>query len=137
MDIESLANKMNDFFVSLTDHFTPLSQPTPPMEIPEEFLVTESEVFKALASLQISKAIGPDNIPNRILKDFAPELAPVIRNIYNQSMKEANIPSPLKLSIVIPVSKYHLLKQLKMISAQSRLLLQWQKLWKALLALDY
>jgi hypothetical protein len=66
MDIESLANKVNNFFVSLTDHFTPLSQPTPPMEIPEEFLVTESEVFKAFASLQISKAIGPDNIPNRI-----------------------------------------------------------------------
>jgi hypothetical protein len=40
------------------------------MEIPEEFLVTESEVFKALALLQISKAIGPDNIPNRILKEF-------------------------------------------------------------------
>jgi hypothetical protein len=65
------------------------------MEIPENFLVTESEVFKALASLQISKAIGPDNIPNRILKEFAPELAPVICNIYNQSMKEANIQSPL------------------------------------------
>ena len=105
MDIESLANKVNDFFVSLTDHFTPLSKPTPPMEIPEEFSVTESEAFKALASLQISKAIGPDNIPNRILKEFAPELAPVICNIYNQSMKEANIPSPLKSSIVIPVPK--------------------------------
>ena len=102
MDIESLANTVNDFFVSLTDHFAPLSQPTPPMHIPEEFLVTESEVFKSLASLQISKAIGPDNIPNRILKEFAPELAPVICNIYNQSMKEANIPSPLKSSIVIP-----------------------------------
>ena len=62
MDIESLANKVNDFFVSLTDHFAPLGQPTPPMHIPEEFLVTESEVFKSLASLQISKAIGPDNI---------------------------------------------------------------------------
>jgi hypothetical protein len=105
MDIESLANKVNDFFVSLTDHFTPLSQPTLPMEIPEEFLVTESEVFKALSSLQINKAIGPDNITNRILKEFAPELAPVIRNIYNQSMKEANIPSPLKSSIVIPIPK--------------------------------
>ena len=90
---------MNDFFVSLTDHFIPLSQPTPPMEIPENFLVTESEVFKALASLQISKAIGPDNIPNRILKEFAPELAPVICNIYSQSMKEANIQSPLKSSM--------------------------------------
>ena len=105
MDIESLANKVNDFFVSLTDHFTPLSKPTPPMEFPEEFSVTESEAFKALASLQISKAIGPDNIPNRILKEFAPELSPVIRNIYKQSMKEANIPSPLKSSIVIPVPK--------------------------------
>ena len=71
----------------------------------EEFLVTEREVFKALASLQTSKAIGPDNIPNRILKEFALELAPVICNIYNQSMKEANIPSPLKSSIVIPVPK--------------------------------
>jgi hypothetical protein len=59
MDIESLANKVNDFFLSLTDHFTPLSQPTPPMEIPEDFLVTESEVFKALASLQISNSRGP------------------------------------------------------------------------------
>ena len=119
MDIESLANKVNDFFVSLTDHFAPLSQPTP---------VTESEVFKSLASLQISKAIGPDNIPNRILKEFAPELAPVIRNIYNQSMKEANIPSQLKSSVVIPVPKILSPKQFKMISAQSRLLLQWQKL---------
>ncbi len=105
MDIESIANKVNDFFVSLTDHFVPLSQPTPPLEILEEFLVTEREVFKALASLQTSKAIGPDNIPNRILKEFALELAPVICNIYNQSMKEANIPSPLKSSIVIPVPK--------------------------------
>jgi hypothetical protein len=42
MGIESLANKVNDFFVSLTNHFTPLSQPTPPMEISEEFLVMES-----------------------------------------------------------------------------------------------
>ena len=75
------------------------------MQIPEEFLVTESEVFKSLASLQISKAIGPDNIPNRILKEFGPELAPVIRNIYNQLMKEANIPSPLKSSIVTPVPR--------------------------------
>jgi hypothetical protein len=58
MDIESLANKVNDLFLSLTDHFTPLSQPTPPMEIPEDFLVTESEVVKALASLQISNSRG-------------------------------------------------------------------------------
>ncbi len=55
MDIESIANKVNDFFVSLTDHFVPFSQPTPPIEILEEFLVTEREVFKALASIQTSK----------------------------------------------------------------------------------
>ena len=42
------------------------------------------------------------------MKEFAHELAPVISNIYNLSMKEANIPSPIKSSIVIPVPKISL-----------------------------
>ncbi len=134
MDIESIANKVNDFFVSLTDHFVPLSQPTPPLEI---LVVTEREVFKALASLQTSKAIGTDNIPNRILKEFALELAPVICNIYNQSMKEANIPSPLKSSIVIPVPKISPPQTIENDLRPISLPLQWQKLWKDLLAPDY
>ena len=105
MNTKTLANKINDFFVRLTDHFPPLLPQPPPTDVPQCLLVTEKEVLKALSSLQVSKAVGPDNIPNRLLKEFAPELAPVIQDIYNQTMREGYIPSLLKSSIVIPVPK--------------------------------
>ena len=49
----------------------------------------------------MAKAVGPDNIPNKILKD----LDPIIQDIYNQSLKEGYIPSLLKSSIVTPIPK--------------------------------
>ena len=55
--------------------------------------------------LNVAKAVGPDNIPNKLFKDFAHELAPVIRNIYNQSLRERYIPSLLKSAIVTPIPK--------------------------------
>ena len=104
-DMKLLANKINKFFVGLTDHFPPLCQGGPPVSVPEEFLISEYEAYKSLSTLQISKAAGPDNIPNRLLKDFALELAPIVRDIYNQSLREGYIPSLLKFSIVSPIPK--------------------------------
>ena len=105
MDTKSLANKINDFLISLTDHFTPLSPGVPPVLVPHNLLVSENEVYSSLSSLQVPKAVGPDDIPNRLLKEFAPELAPIIRDIYNQSLKEVYIPTLLKSSIVAPIPK--------------------------------
>ena len=99
------SNNNNDFFISLTDHFPPLLQGAPPLSVPHELLVSEGEVYRSLSSLQVSKAVGPDNIPNKLLKDFAQELAPVIRDIYNQSLREGYIPSLLKSSIATPITK--------------------------------
>ena len=96
MNTKLLANKINDLFVSLTDHFTALTRDSPPSLVPQELFVSNEEVFRSLSSLNIAKAEGPDNIPNKLLKDFAHELAPIIRNVYNQSLKEGYIPSLLK-----------------------------------------
>ena len=76
-----------------------------PLSVPDELLISEYEAYKSLSSLQTSKAVGPDNIPNRILKDFALELAPLVCDIYNQSLREGYIPALLKLSIVAPIPK--------------------------------
>ena len=92
MNTKLLANKINDFFVSLTDHFTPLTRDSPPSLVPQELFVSNEEVFRSLSSLNVAKAVGPDNIPNKLLKDFAHELAPIIRNIFNQFLKEGCIP---------------------------------------------
>jgi hypothetical protein len=86
MDVKSLANSINDIFVDLTNDFEPFTPSGPPLYVPEDLLVTQHEVYHALSSINISKAVGPDNIPNKLLKDFAFELAPVIQDIYNQSL---------------------------------------------------
>jgi hypothetical protein len=66
----------------------------------------------SLSSIKTTKAVGPDNIPNRLLKDFANELTPVIMDIYNQSLRESYIPPILKSSIVNPIPKISIPKDI-------------------------
>ena len=89
-----MAEAFNKYFYSTfthapevpLDHFTPLEPPVlAPQEVPPEFLVSEREAFQAFSAVKIGKAIGPDCIPNRVLKEFAQELAPVVKDIYNAS----------------------------------------------------
>lgn len=81
-DVLSLSNKVNNFVISLTDHLTPLKPPPlAPQEVLPESLVSEWEVFRALSTVTMGKAIGPDCIPNRVLKEFAQELASVVKDI--------------------------------------------------------
>ena len=69
-----------------------------PKDIPSEFIVRESDAFEALSlsAVKIRKAIGPDFIPNRIVKEFVQELGPVVRDIYNSSLFEGYFPDALK-----------------------------------------
>ena len=59
----------------------------------------------SLSCRNVGKAIGPDMITNRVLKDFAPELAPLIMDIYNCSLKEGYVPDLPKRSIINPLPK--------------------------------
>ena len=102
----ALVNGINDLFVSITQQFTPLIQATVRhVTVPPSLLVSEFEVLKDLNNLSSNKAPGPDGISNQIFKVFAPELAPVIRAIYNQSLQKSFVPGSLKQSIVTPVPK--------------------------------
>ena len=105
VDMEALVNSINDYFVGITEDFVPLKYSAIPIDVPEELLVTEDEVFRSLSRIKINKATGPDCIPNKLLKDFAIELSPIIADIYNQSLKEGSIPTILKSSIVTPILK--------------------------------
>ena len=67
--------------------------------------MSEFEVLRDLNNLSSNKAPGPDGISNQIFKVFAPELAPVICAIYNQSLQESFVPESLKQSIVTLVPK--------------------------------
>jgi hypothetical protein len=61
-----------------------------------ELLATVQKVQFLLKSIKLSKSVGPDNLPNKVLKKFAPELATVIQDIYNQSLTEGYVPQLLR-----------------------------------------
>ena len=67
--------------------------------------VSENEVFKLIKSLDAKKAIGVDGIPPLILKLSAEILSKSLTKIINQSIRENNFPSSLKLASILPFFK--------------------------------
>jgi len=76
---------VNDHFISPTAEFKPLRVPKPvSQQVPSGLLVSRRKVHDSLASIIVGKAIGPDMLPARLLKEFAPELGSPIMSIYNR-----------------------------------------------------
>ena len=63
------------------------------------------EVAKLLQSIDVNKASGPDNIPPRILKECAMELALPLTNFFNFTLSRGNIPTDWKVANVVPIFK--------------------------------
>ena len=62
-------------------------------------------MHKLLATLKPRKAAGPDQIPCRLLKEIADEIAPVVTNLYRQSMNTGDLPSQWSTAWITPVFK--------------------------------
>ena len=94
---QHLVESINTFFTSLTSHFSPIVQWRNRMSLPPSWWTH--------TGIKTNKSPGPDLIPNKILKMFAFELAPVIADVYNSSLSQGVVPSQLNLSIVRPIPK--------------------------------
>ena len=58
-----------------------------------------------LKNLDASKATGPDEIPAKILKEFAYKFSPLLADIFNKSINCGEVPNDWKQANVIPVFK--------------------------------
>ena len=58
-----------------------------------------------LRNLDVNKALGPDGIPARVLKECANELAPSLCYLFNKSLSLSVVPSQWKLAHVVPIHK--------------------------------
>ena len=79
-----------------------------PTFLPSAFLpptVHPHEVCSKLVKLQTNKAMGPDNIPSRILKLFANELAEPVTLIFNKFWYSGLVPAFWKDFSIIPIPK--------------------------------
>ena len=78
-DCTELANSMNDFFLSVTDHLPRLDKDHVVFnvtdELPDDFVISVDVTLLALQRVKTCKSTGPDNIPAWVLKDHAKLLA--------------------------------------------------------------
>jgi hypothetical protein len=78
--------------------------PSPHSMMPDlEF--DENGIAKLLSGLNASKANGPDKVPIHILKSCSEHIAPVLRVIFTQSVKEADLPQDWRTAQITPIFK--------------------------------
>ena len=76
-----------------------------PPDAPTQPPFTTVEVQQQLSRCKAGKAPGPDNIPAKVLKLCAVELAPPLHSIFWDSYRSASIPTIWKTSTIIPIPK--------------------------------
>ena len=76
----------------------------PSPNIPE-LSVDVRGTHKLLTQLKINKASGPDGLPNRVLRELADQLAPVLAAIFQQSLVTHSLPEDWRNANVTPIYK--------------------------------
>ena len=56
-------------------------------QVPDKYIVSTFEVYQELEEIKVHKATGPDEIPNKILKELSHFLAEPICAIINSSIR--------------------------------------------------
>ena len=68
-----------------------------------DIVVSKDGVIKLLKGLNPSKALGPDELHPRVLKELATELGPVFAHLFQQSLDTGEIPKEWNLANICPL----------------------------------
>ena len=71
----------------------------------DDIVVTKEGVAKLLKGMNPSKALGPDELHPRVLKELATELGPVSAHLFQQSIDKGEIPKEWSLANMCPLFK--------------------------------
>ena len=74
-----------------------------------DIVVTKEGVTKLLKGLNPSKALGPDELHPRVLKELAVEVGPVFAHLFQQSIDTGEIPKKWSLANICPLFKKKIL----------------------------
>ena len=70
-----------------------------------DLIISPEDVLVVLLNLDIHKAVGQDQIPPRLLKECAHQIAPSLSLLFNRSLSEGSLPDEWKLANIVPVHK--------------------------------
>ena len=66
---------------------------------------TPQEIDTIINKLDTSKSVGPNSIPNQLIKSISKSISFPLANIFNSSFKNGAFPEFLKVSTIIPIYK--------------------------------
>ena len=101
---EALNRQFKSVFTSEPPTNIPSKGDSPYVQIPSLSIETAG-VEKQLSSLNPSKASGPDELPPRLLKTVAHELAPALTFLFQQSYDSGFVPTQWKQALVTSIYK--------------------------------
>lgn len=109
-DESSLANIINEAFLSPMCNFTPLPTDylcvfTESLSADPVLVVSVDSVYRKLSKLNPTKAQGPDGIPGWLLKENADLLVGAVTDILNCSYREGHLPTSWKEADIMPIPK--------------------------------
>lgn len=67
--------------------------------------ISEQDVIDIISIIQVNKAVGPDNISHKMLKNTMYTIAKPLCTLFNRSLKNCTFPSSWKISNVLPLYK--------------------------------
>ena len=107
---QSDLEKASGFNGQFTDVFTKSEHSQVPLldrsdPFMKDIVVTKEGVTKLLKGLNPSKALGPDELHPRVLKELAIELGPLFAHLFQQSIDKGAIPKEWSLANICPCSK--------------------------------
>ena len=100
---EEFNGQFTDVFTKTVHNQVPLLDRSAPFM--DEIVVTKEGVTKLLKGLNPSKALGPDELHPRVLKELAKELGPVFAHLFQQSINTGEIPKEWSLANICPLFK--------------------------------
>ncbi|KAK3557255.1 hypothetical protein QTP70_026081, partial [Hemibagrus guttatus] len=101
----SLPDALNDFCARFEAQNNVAVRKTIPPPNDQVLCLSTADVKRTLCRVNTWKSAGPDNIPGRVLRECAEQLADVFTDILNISLSSAVVPKCLKTTTIVPVPK--------------------------------
>ncbi|KAK2877087.1 hypothetical protein Q8A73_023740 [Channa argus] len=101
----SLPDALNHFYARFEAQNNVKARKSTPPPSDQVLCLTTAEVRKTLCRVNPRKSAGPDNIPGRVLRECAEQLADVFTDIFNISLSSNVVPTCLKATTIVPVPK--------------------------------
>ncbi|XP_071153721.1 uncharacterized protein [Mytilus edulis] len=101
------AEALNTQFTSVytETEYESIPYKTPPVDKIINIIVTTKGVEKILKNINASKAMSPDGIHPRVLKELAPNISEVMAHFFQQCINRGTIPDEWKIANICPLFK--------------------------------